>query len=37
MKMENTEVEWLDENGERVDGSVVDDLRETEMEGGVLE
>lgn len=35
--MSNEEVEWVDENGERVDGREVDDLRETEMEVGVLE
>jgi len=35
--MSNEEVEWVDENGERVDGRQVDDLRETTMEVGVLE
>jgi len=35
--MENTEVEWVDENGERVDGRMVDELRETKMEVDVLE
>ncbi len=34
--MENTEVEWVDENGERVDGRTVNELRETSMEIGVL-
>ncbi|MFP4230033.1 MAG: exosome complex exonuclease Rrp41, partial [Candidatus Nanohaloarchaea archaeon] len=31
------EVEWVDENGERVDGRQVDELRETKMEAGILE
>lgn len=30
------EVEWVDENGERVDGRKVDEMRETNMEIGVL-
>ena len=34
--VENTEVEWVNENGERVDGRTVDELRETKMEIGVL-
>ena len=35
--MENTEVEWVNEQGERVDGRQVDELRETKMEVDVLE
>lgn len=35
--VENKDVEWVDENGERVDGRQIDELRETKMEIGVLE
>ncbi len=34
--MENNEIEWVDENGERVDGRKIDELREAKMETGVL-
>ncbi len=35
--VENKDVEWVDEDGERVDGRQIDELRETKMEIGVLE
>ncbi len=34
---ENKEVEWFDEDGNRVDGRKADELRETKMEVGVLD
>jgi len=37
MSKQKQEVEWVDENNERVDGRKVDELRETKMEVGVLE
>mgnify|MGYP002760218160 CR=1 FL=1 len=35
--MADEEIEWFDEEGNRVDGRKADELRETEMEVGVLE
>jgi exosome complex component RRP41 len=35
--MSNEEIEWVDEDGKRVDGREISELRDTEMEVGVLD
>jgi len=35
--MSEQNIEWVDEEGKRVDGREVNDLRETSMEVGVLD